>query len=203
MDPTALQGDAARISFWINAYNDRLRASLAERPRSGHLFRHRRLFRSESFEVAGLDYTLDVIEHGLLRLNARPPYSPRRLLRPGDPRLAAAPSKLDPRVHFALNCGARSCPPVRRYSPEALDSELEAATRSYVASESTLERERTTLVLPGVVKLYRADFGTDRDLIDLAARALSDSDADWIRRHSGDLKLRFAKFDWRIVPVSR
>src|SRR5687767_3879535 len=121
MDPTALRGDDARIAFWINTYNERLRGFLADRPRSGHLFRHRSLFRRESFEIGELDYTLDAIEHGLLRGNARPPYSPRRLLRPGDPRLAAAPSKLDPRIHFALNCGARSCPPVRRYTDERLD----------------------------------------------------------------------------------
>lgn len=202
MDPTAINGDAGRIAFWINTYNERLQRSLAERPRSGHLIRHRRLFRSESFDVGGMAYTLDVIEHGLLRLNARPPYSPRRLLRPADPRLRAAPSRLDPRVHFALNCGARSCPPIRRYSEAELDEELEAAARSYVAAESDLERERGRLVLPGLIKLYRSDFGPDQELVALAAESVGGADGNWIREHRDRLKLTYAKFDWHLVPAS-
>lgn len=202
MDPTSIEGDEARIAFWINTYNDRLRRSLAERPRTGHLIRHRGLFRSETFDVGGLPYTLDVIEHGLLRRNARPPYSARRLLRDGDPRLRAAPSKLDPRVHFALNCGARSCPPVRSYSPEGADDELEAAARSYVAAESDLDRERGRLVLPGLIKLYRRDFGPDADLIELAAESIGGADGEWIRSRSQQLKLAYGKFDWRLVGVS-
>ena len=199
MDPTALQGDAARIAFWINTYNERLRRSLAERPRTGHLIRHRRLFRRESFDVGGLDYTLDVIEHGLLRRNARPPYSPRRLLRPGDPRLEAAPSILDPRVHFALNCGARSCPPIRTYSEARLDQELDAAARAYVAAESDLDRDRERLELPGLIKVYRGDFGADLELVELA-ESIGGADGDWIRDHRDDLKLGFLRFDWRMDP---
>ncbi len=202
MDPTALQGDAARIAFWINTYNERLRRFLAERPRTGHLFRHRRLFRRESFDVGGLDYTLDVIEHGLLRRNARPPYSPRRLLRPGDPRLGAAPSRLDPRVHFALNCGARSCPPVRTYSEAGLDGELERRRPLLRRGRVDPRPRARRLELPGVVKLYRADFGPDAELVELAAESIGGADGDWIREHGGELKLRFARFDWRMDPQS-
>jgi hypothetical protein len=198
VDPLALEGDAARISFWVNLYNRRLRESLAERPRSGHLLRHRGLFRRETFDVGGLEYTLDVVEHGVLRRNARPPYSLRRLLRDGDPRLRAAPSRLDPRIHFALNCGARSCPPIRTYSAEGLDAELEEATWAYVSAESRVDRERGELVLPGLVKLYRADFGTDLDLAELASRSLASEDAAWIRERDGEVLLGFTRFDWRL-----
>ena len=45
-----------------------------------------------------------------------------------DPRLASGtPSigqKLDPRIHFALVCGARSCPPIRVYRPSNLERGL-------------------------------------------------------------------------------
>ena len=135
--------------------------ALAEKPRSGHLFRHRRLFKRATHTRDGLDYSLDEIEHGLLRGNRRPPYGLRRLLRDGDPKLEAAPSRPDPRIHFALNCGARSCPPVRTYTAEGVDRELEAATLSYMEAESELDREAGVLTLPGVVKLYRSDFGPD------------------------------------------
>ena len=35
-----------------------------------------------------------------------------------DPRLKVALKVLDPRIHFALNCGAKSCPPIRVYTEE-------------------------------------------------------------------------------------
>ena len=34
-------------------------------------------------------------------------------------------SKMDARIHFALVCGAKSCPPIRVYSPENLDEALQ------------------------------------------------------------------------------
>ena len=35
-----------------------------------------------------------------------------------DPRHQVALSSLDPRIHFALNCGARSCPPICVYTED-------------------------------------------------------------------------------------
>jgi Protein of unknown function, DUF547 len=194
------EDDDSRLAYWLNAYNQTLREELAERPRSGHLFRHRRLFKRGAHRTGGLDYSLDVIEHGLLRGNKRPPYGLRPLLREGDPRLRAAPSAPDPRIHFALNCGARSCPPVRTYTAAGVDEELEAATRSYIRAESRLDREQGELELPGVVKLYRSDFGSDAELIELAAHYLDPDDAAWVREHAGDLRIGFARFDWQLVP---
>ena len=194
--------DDELLAYWLNAYNSTLRGALAAKPRSGHLFRHRRLFKTATHRRDGLDYTLDEIEHGLLRGNRRPPYGLRRLLRPGDPKLDAAPGRVDTRIHFALNCGARSCPPVRTYTAPGVDAELEAATLSYMEAESDLDRERGVLTLPGVVKLYRSDFGTDAELTELAARALGGADAAWIHEHAGEIRLDYAKFDWRLVPAA-
>ncbi len=33
-----------------------------------------------------------------------------------DPRLSIALESVDPRIHFALNCGAKSCPPIKTFS---------------------------------------------------------------------------------------
>ena len=143
VDPVAITGQHARVAFWLNVYNALLRAELAERPRAGSLLRHRRLFGTAAWQVGDHRLTLDEIEHGLLRGNARPPYRLRPLMRGADPRLAAAPPEADPRVHFALNCGARSCPLVRPYDAAGLDEALETATRDY------LRRESDTQVRPG------------------------------------------------------
>lgn len=45
------------------------------------------------------------------------------------------PQPMDPRIHFALNCGAASCPPIRVYTPDRLEFGLEAAASAFCAGE--------------------------------------------------------------------
>lgn len=138
--------------------------------------------------MGGQHYTLDQIEHGLLRRNARPPFALRRVLGRRDPRHVAAPAALDARVHFALNCGARSCPVVRSYAAEDLADALDAAAAAYLQQESDVSGD--VLILPGLCRLYRRDFGGNDGL-----RALA-------RRHLGvdpDGRLRFNRFDWTLI----
>jgi hypothetical protein len=192
VDPFALAGQEARVAFWLNVYNARVRHELREHPRRGSLLRHRGLFRLSSYRVGEYDYALDTIEHGVLRRNARAPYSPRRQLRASDPRAAAAPPRLDPRIHFALNCGAHSCPLIRPYDAERLDEQLDAGTRAYFEQEAHLEHGGKRVVLPGLCKLYARDFGDRRGLVAFAERHMGQS--------LEGRRIRFASFDWTLVP---
>jgi hypothetical protein len=195
----AIDGDAERIAFWLNLYNACLLRELSVRPRRGHLIRHRRLFRRAICVIGGETYALDDIEHGVLRGNRRPPASARRRLRTSDPRLAAAPSRLDPRIHFALNCGAVSCPPIRSYDAEGLDRELDRATRAYLAAEATLDRTGKTVVLPGLLRVYGRDFGDRAARIEFAIRHLDPADAEWLRENRASVRVRYARFDWTML----
>jgi Protein of unknown function, DUF547 len=38
---------------------------------------------------------------------------------------------MDKRIHFALVCGAKSCPPIRVYTPDELDEGLDAAAAAF------------------------------------------------------------------------
>lgn len=49
--------------------------------------------------------------------------------------------QVDPRIHFALNCGARSCPPVKLFTPQGLNGELQAAAAAFVAAEVSVPDE--------------------------------------------------------------
>ncbi len=200
IDPAAIEGDGDRIAFWLNLYNALLRRRLERDPLSGSLLRHRGIFGSAAYRVGEHEYSLDVIEHGLLRLNARPPYRPRLLLRPGDPRLAAAPRRLDPRVHFALNCGAVSCPPVRAYSSAGLEDELEGASVSYVRAETVIDRDRGRVWLPYLMKLYRPDFGGRAPAREFAADRLDPADGAWIRERRP--RVSYCRFDWTVAEGS-
>jgi hypothetical protein len=200
-NPNAIEGDEARIAFWLNLYNALLLRELERRPLSGSLLRHRGIFAAAAHRIGEYEYSLDVIEHGLLRRNARPPYRLRLLLRPGDSRLAAAPGRLDPRVHFALNCGAVSCPPIRAYSARGLDTELEAAAVTYIRAETVLDRERGRVRLPYLMRLYRADFGGARRAGEFAAARLDPDDGAWVRERRP--RISYGRFDWTVAGESR
>jgi hypothetical protein len=200
IEPAAIEGDAARLAFWVNLYNGLLLHCLCRRPVRGSLLWHLRLFDRVGYEVGGSPYSLNLIEHGMLRRNRRPPYHLRRPLRPVDPRLRAAVGALDPRVHFALNCGARSCPPIRVYEPDRIESQLEDATRSYLAAEMSLDGDTGRVTLPRLMRLYRAEFGSAAEQLAFSARYLPELRA-WLADGRGDVRIRYGPFDWTVAPA--
>lgn len=84
-----------------------------------------------AYNIGGLILTLDEIEHGILRSNAGHPAAKKKLFADDDPKMKLVIPTLDPRIHFALNCGAKSCPPIRIYQSEKLDKQLEIAAKSF------------------------------------------------------------------------
>jgi len=193
VDPLALPNDE-RISFWLNAYNALVTDWLRANPPRRNMLRELRLFGRAAYRLGEHTYTPDQIEHGLLRRNRRPPFRPRRVLRPGDTRLLAAPAEFDPRIHFALNCGARSCPPIRRYRAEEIDRQLEVATASYLRAEAAVEDERRRVVLPGLMRLYRRDFGTQADALRFVAERVPA--VEEAQRAGRTQTVGYARFDW-------
>jgi hypothetical protein len=49
-----------------------------------------------------------------------------------DPRKQFMVTEVDPRIHFTLNCGAESCPPIGVYHGDKLESELKRATNGFL-----------------------------------------------------------------------
>src|SRR5689334_15890418 len=111
VDPQALSGDPVRKAFWINLYNALACEAIRHAEASGSLLQHLDVFSHSAWRVGGHPYSLNDIEHGVLRANRRAPGMLRLPFRSGDPREAVTPSALDARIHFALSCGALSCPP--------------------------------------------------------------------------------------------
>ncbi|MBI2389634.1 MAG: DUF547 domain-containing protein [Deltaproteobacteria bacterium] len=182
-------GVDARRALLICTYNVLTLHSVRGRGASVLSAWHRAAF--VRYRIAGLRFTLDEIEHGLLRDNARPPY---RLVRPfasGDPRLAWR-VPLDPRVHFALNCGSVSCPPVRVYTGARLDQQLDAAERSFLGSETRVGDATRTIATSQLLEFYAADFGGREGMLRRIERAFD--------RAPGALssyRLRFDRYDFR------
>lgn len=195
-DPATLATRAARLAFWINLYNllvlDAVvalgvRRSVADRL-AGLAF-----FRQASYLVGGLRFSLEEIEHGVLRANAGNPFLPGPQFAANDPRLSLAVAPVDPRVHFALNCASRSCPPIAAYDAERLDAQLELAARAFVAADAELDG--ATLHLSSIFDWYRADFGGYAGVVRFVRAYLPDDERRRLAALS-ELDLAFKPYDW-------
>ncbi|XP_045608245.1 uncharacterized protein [Procambarus clarkii] len=106
--------DSEKKAFFINVYNALTMESvsqLEELPASTLEVDH--FWTSSAYLIGPHSFTLDQIEHGILRGNKSHPSTGSPVLPAGDPRLQYSVRHLDPRVHFALNCGAKVDPGVR------------------------------------------------------------------------------------------
>ena len=64
---------------------------------------------------------------------------------------------VDARIHFALVCGAKSCPPIKLYTPDTLEEGLAAAGEVFCASEVQVDVARRTVTLSKIFKVGGAD----------------------------------------------
>ena len=105
-----------RFAFYVNAYNAwTIKLILTGYPGVKSIKDLGTLFQSpwkkKLVKINGEDVSLDHIEHDILR-----------------------PQFKDPRIHFAVNCASKSCPPLisEPYQGTTLDEQLDANTRAFV-----------------------------------------------------------------------
>jgi hypothetical protein len=69
----------------------------------------------------------------------------------------------DPRIHFALNCGARSCPPLlnEAYEPARLDVQLTTRTASFITNPQFNQLNVSPARISLIFEWYKADFKPD------------------------------------------
>jgi hypothetical protein len=187
-----LDTDAARGAFWTNLYNARVIDAVARLRERGQVRARGRFFHTTSMEVGGLRFSLHAIEHGILRCGRPAPWTFWSALGSRDARRAFALREFDPRVHFLLNCGARSCPPIRACRAELWSHQLEIAARSYISSEATLDGD--LLRLPALLRIYARDFP---DPLAFARPYLSDEFQVWLTKNPSP-KLGWGDYDWTL-----
>ncbi|MDS0281056.1 DUF547 domain-containing protein [Haloarcula onubensis] len=146
------------LAFWLNCYNAGTKLLLTDRP---ELYESRwRFFRAPALSVAGHPLGLDDVEHGVLR-GSRSKYGlgylPRLLPDSFEHRYRL--DHVDPRLHFALHCGAASCPAIRAYEPDAVDAQLDTATRTYLDATVEYDPDAGVLRVPRMFRWFPGDFG--------------------------------------------
>jgi hypothetical protein len=154
-----LKTDSQKLAFWINVYNAFIQISLTENPKE---YEDRgAFFKKPRVKIAGELLSFDDMEHDIMR-KSRVKISwgyLRKYFRPKWERKLRIDGDLEWRIHFALNCGAKSCPPVAVYSAENLYNELDFMTTEYLNEQTTFNEDTKTAKSVSLFSWFRADFG--------------------------------------------
>ena len=157
-----------QLAFHINAYNAWiLREALAKYPVKSVKDTLFTFFTGNRIVVAGEKMSFNRLEKDIIR-----------------PRFG------EPRIHFALNCASRSCPPLRAepYDATRLDAQLDEQARGYVNSERGVKVSGETAQYSKIFDWYKDDFGGDAGVAALmkkyrkgpsAFKTVGHQDYDW------------------------
>lgn len=190
----------AQTAFWLNVFNAVVVRDAAELAMARNVRDIERFFETPKVRIAGHDYSLDDIQHGLLRGNAPKFGRPRPPMARDDPRLAHIPLAYDERIHFGLYCAVRSSPPLVVFDGGSVDRDLEQATEAYLRREVRVAPDGSAVTLPRQFFWYREDFGGEQDALGFALSRLDEDLVAKVDARRGRVKVRYADFDWSSVP---
>lgn len=125
--------------------------------------------------VGGETLTLDNIEHDIIRKEFD-----------------------EPRIHFAVNCASRSCPPLQSsaYRDELLEDQLQENTRKFINDANFTRLEGTTLYVSRIFKWFGEDFNDD---IPGFVRTHAAEELQQGIQAGGDrLVVRYLDYDWSL-----
>ena len=185
-----LSSDNAKKAFWLNIYNAFNIIMLANDPKVILNRISRKIhFTKKEINIVGYWLSLDDIEHGMIR-NSKVWWSKGYLRKPfvSDLEKKLRVKSLDPRIHFALNCGAESCPAIRFYTDETVNEQLDLATRTFLQNEVEYDSYSHTLRLSQLFNWYMGDFGGKKGIRDFLRQYRIDTPSN--------TKFEFSNYSW-------
>ncbi len=185
-----LKNDNDKKAFWINLYNAYTNSSLHKN--SDQYKNRNTFFKQKNIIVAGKTFSLDKIEHDILRRGKIKwclGYLSKIFLNKTAKQLRV--DTLDYRIHFALNCGAKSCPPIAFYNTENLSDQLNVAATAYFTAELNYDSSSNVLKLPAILSWFRRDFGGKKNMINILKEKQ-------LLPLSVTPKIKFKKYDWTL-----
>ncbi len=200
-DLRRLQTRDQRLSFWINIYNTAVIHGVIDLGLQKSVKEFPSFFDRVTYKVGGYPFSLNDIEHGILRGNRRHPYRLFKPFRKKDPRLPFSIFPMDPRVHFTLVCGARSCPPIGFYEAGQIDFQLQLAAASFINSPQVkISPQVGTMHLSMIFKWYRVDFGGNREsLSETILNFLDEGESKTFLKQNRDrIRIKYLPYDWKL-----
>lgn len=161
-------------------------------------------FTGVKFNVGGDMYSFQDLENGILRGNRKAPYALVAQIGRNDPRLPLVMQQVDCRIHFALNCGAKSCPPVKSFTAEGVEEELRIVSMAFCEDDNNVEvdDEQRTLSLSKIFSWYRADFAPSNKELPMKVvdflRGEKKAKLQKMLDEEGPISISFKPYDWGI-----
>ncbi len=172
----------ARLAFLINAYNaTTLRLIVDHYPvasirRIGPFWDPKGPWHLPVVRLFGRTMTLDELEQGVIR-----------------------PKYEEPRVHFALVCAAKGCPPLRGepYVGARLNAQLDDQARAFLSQswKNRADPENRTADLSPIFKWYMADFGGTKASVLAFVKKWLPVQEDW--------DVSWTDYDWSLNEEKR
>jgi glutaredoxin len=191
-----------RKAFGINVYNlmisygfMKIGVGCSSRSRSA-------FFNGVCFRIGSETFSFQDWEHGFLRSNRKAPYSLKHQFGRKDPRLGIVLPHVDCRIHFALNCGAKSCPPMRTFTADGIEEELRIVSQAFFEDDENAEVDlkRRTLHLNKILSWYRIDFAeSEKELPNKVLEYLRGKKREQLQELLNDGKpitVSYKKYDW-------
>lgn len=174
--------DNEKLAYWINAYNaftvklivdNYPLESIKDLNPTLSVPTVNTIWSKEWFQIGGEDFSLDRIEHKILRKEFE-----------------------EPRIHFAVNCASISCPVLRpeAYKAKEVDRQLDEQARIFLndPSRNTITEKR--IEVSKIFSWFGGDFKKGQSLVEFIDR-YTKVDID------KKAKVRFMKYDWNLNGI--
>ena len=96
--------------------------------------------------------------------------------------------KIEPRIHFALNCGAVSCPAIRFYSLDCYEADFDLAARSFLDQTTYYNCHENNATVTPLFSWFRGDFG--------GIKGIKKMLVNYGYIPNLNVNLKFSKYDW-------
>ncbi|MEP7077440.1 MAG: DUF547 domain-containing protein [Chthoniobacterales bacterium] len=165
-------GKQEQLAFYMNAYNAWiLHEALGKYPTRSVKDTLFTFFTGKRIKVTGEEMSFKHLENDVIRAKFG-----------------------EPRVHFALNCASRSCPPLNQeaFRADSLDAQFEKLAKAFVNSEKgvVFSADKKTAELSQIFDWYKDDFKEGGPLAFINKRRSTPVPSD--------AKISYQKYDWSL-----
>lgn len=170
--PAASWGKEETMAYWINAYNAHtVSLILKNYPLNSIMdINDGKAWDLRFIKIGSKNYSLNNIEHDILRVQYP-----------------------DPRIHFAVNCAAQSCPKLnnRAFTATNLESKLNQLAKEFINNSSKNDLSSNPIKVSKLFDWYQEDFTKKGSVIDYI-----NSYAD--KKVEASTKLTFMEYNWEL-----
>jgi hypothetical protein len=173
----AKASSSQKLSFWINAYNATVIAALLDNGLPKQVTDVKGFFDTKKYTFAGKSMTLNDLENKI-----RAEYK-------------------DARIHFALNCGARSCPPLlaKAFRESTLDKTLTDLTSKFLnGSGVKVDEAKKEIAVTKLMEWYGQDFKDNEGSVENYLKKWVTESTKKAAIDAGGYKITFQFYDWSI-----